>query len=120
MGERGTSSQVSVDFESHRRLEVEEARECSSWEEKGEVESKGSVPPERTTALPFIRQREQVTLMRCDKPGEREGVCMLNRCTEGAMQVVQSMNAPNSWCMHESKTTRGGFQLVGGCRMEAT
>jgi hypothetical protein len=45
---------------------------------------------------------------------------MLNRCTEGAMQVVQSMNAPNSWCMHESKTTRGGFQLVGGCRMEAT
>jgi hypothetical protein len=74
MGERGTSSQVYVDFESHRRLEVEEARECSSWEEKGEVESKGSVPRERTPALPFIRQREQVTLMRCDKPGERGSV----------------------------------------------
>jgi hypothetical protein len=57
MGERGTSSQVSVDFESHRRLEVEEARECSSWEEKGEVESKGSVPPREDHCSPFYQTK---------------------------------------------------------------
>jgi hypothetical protein len=26
---------------------------------------------------------------------------------------AQAMNAPDSWRMHEPKTTRGGFQLVG-------
>jgi hypothetical protein len=36
MGGRGTSSQVSVAFESHQRLEVEEARGCSSEEEEEE------------------------------------------------------------------------------------
>jgi hypothetical protein len=27
--------------------------------------------------------------------------------------VAQAMNAYDSWRMHEPKTTRGGFQLVG-------
>jgi hypothetical protein len=40
MGERGTSSQVSVAFESHQRLEVEEARGCSSSEEEEKVQVK--------------------------------------------------------------------------------
>jgi hypothetical protein len=37
MGERGTSSQVSVVCRSHGWLKVEEERECSSEEEKEEV-----------------------------------------------------------------------------------
>jgi hypothetical protein len=43
MGERGTSSQVSVAFESHQRLEVEEARGCSSSSSSEEEEEEEKV-----------------------------------------------------------------------------
>jgi hypothetical protein len=74
MGERGTSSQVSIVFESHGWLEVEgKMKESSSWEEKEEVKSTSQRVSREDPALPFIKQGEQVTLIRWDKPGERSG-----------------------------------------------
>jgi hypothetical protein len=51
-------------------LKVEEARECSSWKEKEEVEVKRLFLHKRTPALPFIRQGEQVTLVKRIKKEE--------------------------------------------------
>jgi hypothetical protein len=50
---------------SHEWLEVEKGkmRERSSWEEKEEVKSTSQRAPREDTALPFIKQGEQVTLM---------------------------------------------------------
>jgi hypothetical protein len=60
---------------SHGWLEVEEGKmkESSSWEEKEEVKSTNQRASREDLALPFIKQGEQVTLMRCNKPGERRG-----------------------------------------------
>jgi hypothetical protein len=48
-------------------------KESSSWEEKEEVKSTSQRVSREDPALPFIKQGEQVTLMRWDKPGERRG-----------------------------------------------
>jgi hypothetical protein len=60
---------------SHRWLEVEEgkARESSSWEEKEEVKSTSQRASRDDPTLPFIKQEEQVILMRWDNPEERRG-----------------------------------------------
>jgi hypothetical protein len=55
---------------SHGWLKVEEARECSSWKEKEEVKVKRLSLHDRTTALPFVRQGEQVTLVKREKKEE--------------------------------------------------
>jgi hypothetical protein len=48
MGERGSLVPSLCSFESHGRLEVEEAREYSSWEEEEKVKVKAREPLERT------------------------------------------------------------------------
>jgi hypothetical protein len=63
MSERGTSSQVSVVFESHGRLEVEEERESAPHERRWRRQKVKAreLLRERTPALPFIKQVEEVT-----------------------------------------------------------
>jgi hypothetical protein len=57
MGERGTSSQVSVVCLSHGWLEVEEERECSSWEEKEEGKSKKDLSPGEDPCSPLFQTK---------------------------------------------------------------
>jgi hypothetical protein len=54
-------------------LKKEKMKETSSWEEKEEVKSTSQRVCREDLALPFIKQGEQITLMRWDKLGERRG-----------------------------------------------
>jgi hypothetical protein len=113
MGERWTSSQVSVVCRSHGWLEVEEERECSSWEEKEESQSRSDSAPREDLALPFIRQG--VGYISWEREKEKR-LCMHNICKRGRsfpMQrsAVLGLLLPyvmtlDTWCMH---TSRGRF-----------
>jgi hypothetical protein len=85
MGERGTSSQVSVVFESHGWLEVEEGKNERDLLLGGERRSEEYQPESlsRGPCSPFYQTRgaNYINAMGQVRREERRRVCMSNRCT---------------------------------------
>jgi hypothetical protein len=130
MGERGTSSQVSIVFESHGWLEVEGKNERElllGGERRSEEYQPESLS--RGPCSPFYQTRgaDYINAMGQARREERGRVCMSNRCTRELlthaacpvvpicchycmwlpvlvppphMQEVGVMNASHTWHMH--------------------
>jgi hypothetical protein len=110
MSERRTSSQVSVICRSHDWLEVEEERECSSWEKEEVKVKKASSPREdpcsplyQTRGAGYIseeRNKERdcacTTAVRGEVFSHAAGPTALGSC----WLLLPCVIALDTWCMH--------------------